>query len=93
MAKCKCCKLEMIESDGCLIEKVSIAGKEYDRIKVGDDMDFYQGNEDEELRCHDCGAKLGHYHHYGCDAERCPSCYEQLIGCECEDMTFEELES
>jgi len=33
-------------------------------------------------RCPDCGAKPGHYHHIGCDMERCPVCGTQLIGCE-----------
>lgn len=39
---------------------------------------------EEGERCHDCGALKGHYHHWGCDAERCPACYGQLIGCDCE---------
>jgi hypothetical protein len=35
-------------------------------------------------RCHDCGVKLGGYHHYGCDNEECRLCGEQLIGHECQ---------
>ena len=34
--------------------------------------------------CHDCGAKLGRYHHANCDVEQCPICGGQLIGCNCE---------
>lgn len=33
--------------------------------------------------CHDCGAKYGELHQEGCDMERCPTCGEQLIGCDC----------
>ena len=36
-------------------------------------------------RCHDCNAKVGEYHHPGCDAEACPVCGEQLISCVCEE--------
>lgn len=34
-------------------------------------------------RCHDCGIAHGGYHHPGCDAERCPRCFGQLISCGC----------
>lgn len=33
--------------------------------------------------CHDCGAKEGEIHKYGCDMEKCPFCGNQLIGCGC----------
>lgn len=33
--------------------------------------------------CHDCGAKEGQIHEYGCDMERCPFCGGQLISCDC----------
>lgn len=33
--------------------------------------------------CHDCGVKPGENHKPGCDWERCPFCYGQLIGCDC----------
>ena len=34
-------------------------------------------------RCHDCGIenKHGHFHHFGCDMERCPKCDGQLLSC------------
>lgn len=33
--------------------------------------------------CHDCAAKPGELHEYGCDTERCPFCGGQLITCGC----------
>ena len=33
--------------------------------------------------CHDCGAKEGEIHDYGCDMETCPFCGGQLLSCEC----------
>ena len=32
--------------------------------------------------CHDCGAKPGELHEYGCDVEHCPTCGHQLISCD-----------
>ena len=33
--------------------------------------------------CHDCGAAVGEYHVPGCDAEECPGCHGQALGCDC----------
>ena len=35
--------------------------------------------------CHDCGNKVGGYHDYGCDCERCPEMWYALISCDCND--------
>jgi len=32
--------------------------------------------------CHDCGVERGELHREGCDAEQCPECGMQLIGCD-----------
>lgn len=85
MAKCKVCEREMLTAKGCSASKILYSGKEYKRIKAGDEYDFDPDMDDGE-RCHDCWAVKGHYHHWGCDAERCPVCHEQLISCSCEDL-------
>ena len=33
--------------------------------------------------CHDCDAKEGEFHQFGCDMERCPFCGGQLVSCGC----------
>ena len=85
MAKCHSCGREMTTSVGCKYSFVRIDGKEYKRVKVGDPGDFFEG-EPKGARCGDCGAQVGHYHHWGCDGERCPSCGGQLISCDCPDI-------
>lgn len=93
LPKCEICKKQMLIADGCSIDTIIIDGKEINRIKVGDKYDVAEGINDEEFRCHDCGAKNGHYHHWGCDEERCPSCKKQLISCECKDVYIDSFEN
>lgn len=79
--KCKLCSQRMLESDGCLCSHVIYRVKITERIKYGEDeYDF-------DERCHNCGAKLEEYHHYGCDVERCLVCGNQLISCEFENVS------
>lgn len=35
------------------------------------------------VKCHDCGVEEGQLHELGCDMERCPKCFRQLISCGC----------
>jgi len=41
--------------------------------------------------CHDCGVKEGEIHKEGCDMERCPFCHRQLITCDCNIESYDEL--
>ena len=88
MAKCPFCGREMLTANGCKSGWILYKGERYKRIKVGAPGDFLEGS-DPDSRCGDCGAKTGHFHHWGCDCERCPVCGGQLIGCDCEDIFLE----
>lgn len=79
MAKCNYCGREMLTANGCSYKRVVIKGehkKTFNRIKVGAPGDWYEKSvgtpEEKDIRCGDCGAKIGYYHHYGCDIEKCP---------------------
>jgi hypothetical protein len=54
-----------------------------DQIAFGDEcrpnVNFRRG----EVRCPDCGVRLGGYHHLNCEFQECPECHGQLLSCEC----------
>lgn len=79
-AKCGDCGQYMLEADGCTCSHIKLNGKTYERIKCGEGRHSLENIE----RCGDCGAKVSHYHHGGCDLETCPRCGMQLISCDCE---------
>lgn len=58
----------------------SIDGVERPRIRYGDEADNRRADS---KPCHDCAVIKGQLHVVGCDAEQCPACRGQAIGCEC----------
>lgn len=88
MAICKICGKEMTTADGCV--KIVFEykdGKKLNAIKFGDEEDDWAGDS---KRCYDCGTTKGHYHHDGCDVQRCPRCSGQVISCDCQMVGDEE---
>jgi hypothetical protein len=55
-----------------------VHGSEFRRLRRGDDWPSGDGTS-----CHDCGIVDGLLHAFGCDMERCPRCFGQLISCGC----------
>ena len=80
MAKCDICGKEMLRAYGCSAHTLIIDNNRYTRVRYGE-----EGWMENPERCGDCGVKLGYFHHLGCDIERCPKCFGQLITCDCED--------
>lgn len=76
---CGCCNLDMLVTAGCASSEVKCNGKKYKRIRFGDEP-----LSKRDAYCHDCNARLGFFHHGGCDVERCPACGGQLVSCDCE---------
>jgi hypothetical protein len=57
---------------------IELHGQEFARLRRGVDWPSRDGTA-----CHDCGIVDGLIHAEGCDMERCPRCYGQLISCGC----------
>ena len=59
----------------------TIDGAPVGRVRYGDETDDWGADNGP---CHDCAVVKGQYHVFGmCDAERCPVCDGQAIGCDC----------
>jgi hypothetical protein len=61
-----------------LVTEYLIGGAAYPRVALGKEQ-----NEWPDGPCHDCGVRKGQYHvELICDAEECPLCHGQVIGCD-----------
>jgi hypothetical protein len=55
-----------------------IADRMYPRVRYGEERRPWPAGP-----CHDCAVLRGQFHVPGCDAEECPCCHWQAIGCPC----------
>jgi hypothetical protein len=55
--------------------QIKLMGESFERLPFQPD--------DPDWLCIDCEASVGEIHELGCDAEDCPRCGGQLIGCGC----------
>lgn len=81
---CKYCNQDMRQADGvsrCL--SILKMGANSILFPTASESHEYSGGKVKPPECHDCAAKVGHYHHAGCDWEQCPNCGGQLLSCEC----------
>jgi Zn-finger nucleic acid-binding protein len=84
-AICILCGKEMIDGSSCDCDELWLPGGITTKRIPYERPDAVPGS-----CCHDCGVKLGAYHHYNCDMERCPACNGQLITCGHLDVTYEQ---
>jgi hypothetical protein len=69
-------QIEAAQLDTTIILK----GKEYTRIKYGDETDDWGADR---KACGDCGVIKGQFHVANCDIEECSFCHGQLFSCDC----------
>ena len=86
MAACAFCKREKGIAKGCARMQLEINGLKYERIRVGEKSDYYNGKPP-NARCADCNAQMGGFHHPGCSYETCPLCGLPRVSCTCERST------
>ena len=77
---CKKCGGHIGSTCGCRSRTFRYKGKQIKRIKVGHAGDTFENNPN--VRCSECLAQYGIWHHWNCNKEKCPICGEQLMLCE-----------
>lgn len=83
MGVCQRCNGEMLKVKTCLGSIVTLGGRTYDRIRLGQEsFRAKDDHSDVEVRC-ECGVEPGGLHHQYCDGEECPRCGGQVIACDC----------
>lgn len=83
MAICNACGQEMLAAQSCTrLWAITAKGTRIRRLGYGLSVGW-DDNDVVAPRCHDCGVGKGGIHHPGCDMERCPSCGEQMLQCDC----------
>ena len=70
MAVCTWCKQEMTTGASCTLDAIHQRGTARPLLPATE-------------RCGDCGVSAGLLHHLGCDQQRCPCCWRQLVACGC----------
>lgn len=88
MTICPDCKQEIISSKGCSSVYLLISGNKYKRLtggyEKGKNFEKDLTKSGEGLKCDDCGALEGNFHHFGCEREICPIHKVPMVGCDCD---------
>ncbi len=84
---CDWCEQEMAPGNGCDDAQFKSADDIRQRLRFTVERIDQHGHDNMASTpddiCHDCNVKVGQFHHFGCDWERCPFCRGQLISCNC----------
>lgn len=67
-------------------------GRDYERIRWGNEPDYKEWTPEIGSPCGDCDTLYGEFHENGCDIERCPCCGGQFISCLCDNPNIEYTE-
>ncbi|MDQ2648836.1 MAG: hypothetical protein M3Z03_04725, partial [Actinomycetota bacterium] len=86
MAVCDLCNNDMTTGASCVVDTIHREDMAW-RLAP---FDPASGFARPDGSCGDCGVGPGGHHHVGCDVQRCPYCFGQLISCTCE-WTDEDL--